>query len=124
MPGHLRAIARDYSLEDWVDRYCQLETYYETVHMLAERLKTSHKKHNEDDPPEQILVNLVAQFLLADGALEDYVIENPLSGYDDKDPAVLSSIHEATAILVIRRYDRAVKNGDWEPSPGGGEGKT
>lgn len=121
MPTHLRKFAQDYALEDWVDNECPLDTFFETVHVLSERLKNNHSPPGESSAPEEILVNLVANFLDAEGTLEDYVLAQPVSVHNLNEEGAMVPVHKAAAVIIVRRYTRALDQGEWSPTDGGGD---
>ena len=119
VPGHLRQHVVNYNLEDWVDKECDLDTYFETAYLFEQRVESAHSA--EPKVRDSAVVTLIATCLDEEMSLETYVLENPVTSYDTTKEGAFAPIMQAAGWLILRRYRNARAKGKWSPPETGGD---
>ena len=114
LPGHLRGISGDYDIEGWVDGTCPLEEYFEYVHPMA--VKLDGKEFDDPGRRDGIIINVIAQLIDEDGALEDYCFANRIATHDLNQEGAMRGPTEAAAVSSFAGTERDARLAPREPA--------
>jgi hypothetical protein len=109
--------AQSLALRSWVDgRQFPKDAFFETIDTCKTLLASKHKPADGDDPPsDHALAIMLAGTLDEQGQLLAYALERQTVAFKDEQEWLKVCL--AAAWVVLQVYEKACKDGSWQPSP-------